>query len=107
MGPLPARSPFLTPIGKLSAVILGKRWGRNGERGTSGRKAMKKELDCSLRNLNQTVPSPSEPKVPVGLYQRGLAGIILDGKNSLLPTHPPPQPPGRQLSMESLEETRV
>lgn len=24
MGPLPARSPFLTPLGKVSAVSLGK-----------------------------------------------------------------------------------
>ena len=67
---------------------------------------MKKELDCSLRNLNQTVPSPSEPKVPAGLSQRGLAGIILDGKNSLLPTQPHHNPQVGS-SMESLEETRV
>lgn len=31
MGPLPCRSPFLTPVGKVSAVSLGKRWGRDGE----------------------------------------------------------------------------
>lgn len=106
MGPLPVRSPFLTPVGKLSAVILGKRWGRDGERGTSGRKAMKKELDCSLRNLNQTVPSPSEPKVPAGLYQRGLAESSLMERTVSCPLTPHHNPQVGS-SMESLEETRV
>lgn len=53
-GATPPRSAFPTKAaGKVSAVILGK----GGERGTSLRRAVGRESDCPLRNLNLSVPS--------------------------------------------------